>query len=50
MLGRPGIPTIDVMMGDIDTARPFAEELTAALNLELKSVAVPGQTIRRYTM
>src|SRR5439155_15304573 len=33
---------------DIDTARGFAEELSATLNLELQSVAVPGQTIRRY--
>jgi hypothetical protein len=38
------------MMDDIDAARLFADELCAALNLELKSVPVPGQTIRRYTM
>ncbi len=50
LLGRPGVPTIDVMTDDIDKARPFAEELSATLNLELKSVAVPGQTIRRYTL
>ena len=30
--------------------RGFAEELSATLNLELQSVAVPGQTIRRYTV
>ncbi len=50
LLGRPGIPTIDVMTDDIDKARPFAEELSATLNLKLQSVAVPGQTIRRYTV
>ena len=50
LLGRPGTPTIDIMIGDIDAARPFAEELSATLNLELQSVAVPGQTLRRYTV
>jgi hypothetical protein len=50
LIGRPGTPTIDVMTGDIDAARPFAAELSAALDLELKSVATPGQTIRRYTV
>ena len=50
LLGRPGIPTIDVMTDDIEKARPFAEELSATLNLKLQSVAVPGQTIRRYTV
>src|SRR5881394_2719184 len=50
LLGRPGTPNIEVMIDDIDTARAFAEELGATLNLELQSVAVPGQTIRRYTM
>jgi len=50
LLGGPGIPTIDVMTGDIDAARPFARELSATLNLKLESVAVPGQTIRRYTV
>lgn len=50
LMGRPGTPDIDVMTSDIDAARPFAAELSAALNLELKSVAVPGQTIRRYTV
>ena len=50
LLGRPGTPNIEVMIDDIDTARGFAEELSAALNLELQSVAVPGQTIRRYTV
>jgi len=50
LLGRAGIPTIDVMTDDIEKTRPFAEELSAALNLKLESVAVPGQTIRRYTM
>src|SRR6266571_3745479 len=49
LLGRPGTPNIEVMIDDIDTARGFAEELSAALHLELTSVAVPGQTIRRYT-
>src|SRR5437762_9058852 len=44
LLGRPGTPNIDVMTSDIDAATLFAEELSAALNLELKSVAVPGQT------
>jgi len=48
LMGRPGTPNIDVMTGDIDAARPFAEELSAALNLELKSLTAPGQTIRRY--
>src|SRR5258707_8768286 len=48
--GRAGTPNIEVMIDDIDTARGFAEELSATLNLELRSVAVPGQTIRRYTM
>jgi len=48
--GRPGTPNIEVMIDDIDTARGFAEELSATLNLELQSVAVPGQTIRRYTV
>ena len=43
-------PNIEVMIDDIDTARRFAEELSATLNLELQSVAVPGQTIRRYTV
>jgi len=38
------------MIDDTDTARAFAEELGATLNLELQSVAVPGQTIRRYTV
>ena len=47
-MGRAGTPNIDVMTGDIDAARPFAEELSAALNLELKSLTAPGQTIRRY--
>ena len=50
LMGRPGSPNIEVMTGDIDAARAFAAELSAALNLELKSVAVPGQTIRRYTV
>ena len=50
LLGRPGTPNIEVMIDDIDTARSFAEELSATLNLELQSVAVPGQTIRRYTV
>ena len=50
LMGRPGTPNIEVMMSDIDAARPFAEELSAALNLELKAVAAPGQTIRRYTV
>jgi len=50
LLGRPGTPNIEVMIDDIDTARRFAEELSATLNLELQSVAVPGQTIRRYTV
>jgi hypothetical protein len=50
LMGRPGTPDIEVMIGDIDAARAFAAELSAALNLELKSVAVPGQTIRRYTV
>ncbi len=31
-------------------ARGFAEELSATLNLKLESVAVPGQTIRRYAV
>jgi len=50
LLGRPGTPNIEVMIDDIDTARGFAEELGATLNLELQSVAVPEQTIRRYTV
>ena len=50
LVGRPGTPNIEVMSDDIDTARAFAEELSAALKLELISVPVPGQTIRRYTM
>ena|SRR5437667_8120367 len=50
LVGRPGTPNIEVMIDDIDTARAFAEELGATLNLELQSVAVPGQTIRRYTV
>ena len=48
LIGRPGTPTIDVMTGDIEAARPFAAELSATLSLELKSVATPGQTTRRY--
>ena len=50
LLGRPGTPNIEIMIDDIDTARGFAEELSAALHIELQSVAVPGQTIRRYTI
>ena len=50
LLGRPGTPNIEVMIDDIDTARGFAEELSATLHLELQSVAVPGQTIRRYSI
>src|SRR5436309_8001049 len=50
LLGRPGTPNIEVMIDDIDTARGFAEELSATLNLQLQSVAVPVQTIRRYTV
>ena len=50
LLGCPGTPNIQVMIDEIDTARAFAEELSAALNLELQSVAVPGLTIRRYTV
>jgi len=50
LLGRPGTPNIEVMIDDIDTALDFAEELSATLNLKLQSVAVPGQTIRRYTV
>ena len=50
LVGRPPTPNIEVMMDDIDAARLFADELCAALNLELKSVPVPGQTIRRYTV
>ena len=50
LMGRPGTPNIEVMMDDIEAAQAFAEELSAALNLELTSVAVPGQTIRRYTV
>lgn len=50
LLGRPGTPNIEVMIDDIDTARGFAGELSATLNLKLESVAVPGQTIRRYTV
>ena len=50
LLGRPGTPNIEIMIDDIDTARGFAEELSATLHLELQSVAVPGQTIRRYTI
>ena len=50
LLGRPGTPNIEVMIDDIDTARGFAEELSATLNLKVESVAVPGQTIRRYTV
>jgi hypothetical protein len=50
LVGRPGTPNIEVMIDDIDTARRFAHELSATLNLELTSVAVPGQTIRRYTV
>jgi hypothetical protein len=50
LVGRPGTPNIEVLIDDIDKARPFADELSAALNLELTSVAVPGQTIRRYTV
>ena len=50
LMGRPGTPDIEVMIGDIDAAQAFAEELSAALNLELKDVPVPGQTIRRYTV
>jgi len=50
LMGRPGTPNIEVMIGDIEAAQTFAQELSAALKLELTSVAVPGQTIRRYTM
>ncbi|PYO90624.1 MAG: hypothetical protein DMD66_01940 [Gemmatimonadetes bacterium] len=50
LMGRPGTPNIEVMIGDIEAAQAFAEELSAALNLELKDVPVPGQTIRRYTV
>jgi len=50
LVGRPPTPNIEVMMDDIDTARLFADELCAALNLQLKSVPVPGQTIRRYAV
>ena len=50
LLGRPGTPNIEVMIDDIDSARAFAEELGATLNLKLESIAVPGQTIRRYTV
>ncbi|HEV2671245.1 MAG TPA: hypothetical protein VGU74_09145 [Gemmatimonadales bacterium] len=49
LLGKAGTPNIDVMSGAIDAARGFAAELSAALKLELRDVAVPGQTIRRYT-
>src|SRR5256885_16214155 len=48
LVGRPGTPNIEAMIDDIDTARGFAEDCSATLNLELQSVAVPGQTIRRY--
>src|SRR5467141_229421 len=41
LLGRPGTPNIAVMSDEIDKARAFAEELSLALKLELKSVAVP---------
>src|SRR5438477_5433443 len=50
LMGRPGTPNFEVMIGDIEAAQAFAEELSAALNLELKDVPVPGQTIRRYTV
>ena len=50
LVGRPGTPNIEVMSDDIDTATAFAEELSAALKLEVTSVPVPGQTIRRYTL
>ena len=50
LVGRPGTPNIEIMSDDIDTARGFAEELSATLKLELTSVPVPGQTIRRYTL
>ena len=50
LVGRPGTPNIQIMIDDIDTARGFAEALSAALSLELQSIAVPGQTIRRYTV
>src|SRR5947207_7371892 len=50
LLGRPGTPNIEVMIDDIDTARGFAEDMSATLSLELRSIAVPGQTIRRYTV
>ncbi len=50
LMGRPGAPDIEVMIGDIEAAQAFAKELSAALNLELKDVPVPGQTIRRYTV
>lgn len=49
LMGRPGTPDIEVMIGDIDAARAFAAKLSADLKLELRDVAVPGQTIRRYT-
>jgi len=38
------------MIDDIDTARGFAEQLSATLTLQLQAVAVPGQTIRRSTV
>ena len=50
LLGRPGTPNIEVMIDDIDTARGFAEDLSATLHLELTSVGVTGQTIRSYTL
>src|SRR2546423_3598516 len=50
LVGRPGTPNIEITSDDIDTATAFAEELSAALHLELTSVTVPGQTIRRYTV
>src|SRR3954464_9169120 len=50
LVGRPGTPNIEIMSDGIDTARDFAEDLSATLNLELTSIAVPGQTIRRYML
>src|SRR5256885_13063393 len=47
LVGRPGTPNIEIMSDDIDTARGFAEELSATLNLELTSVPGRGQAIPR---
>ena len=50
LIGRNGTPDIEILVGAIEAATSFANELSAAVKLPLRALAAPGTMIARVNL